>query len=130
MPKKGESLVDSIILEICEEFINEVVGYFGDGQAKKLESIETELKEKSFGFLLKMTKAYFETLDNAMAQDKGRLKRGLVIERRDDERTIYTLLGILKFKRTYYHNKKKKEYLYLLDQAVGLEGYSRVSTAG
>ena len=121
--------MDSIILEICEEFISEVVGYFGDGQAKRLESIETELKGKRFNFLLKMTQAYFETLDQAIAQDKGRLKRGLVIERRDDERTIYTQLGILKFKRTYYHNKKKKEYLYLLDQAVGLEGYSRVSTA-
>lgn len=121
--------MDSIILEICEEFINNVVGYFGDEKVKRLESIETELKEKSFDFLLKMTKAYFEALDQAIAQDKGRLKRGLVIERRDDERTIYTQLGILKFKRTYYHNKKKREYVYLLDQAVGLEGYSRVSTA-
>ena len=121
-------MLNSIILEICGEFISEVAGYFGDGQPKKLTNIETELTRKSNEFLLKMTKAYFEWLDKAMAQDKGRLKRGLVIERRDDERTIYTQLGILKFKRTYYHNKKKKEYVYLLDQAVGLEGYSRVST--
>ena len=120
--------MNSIILEICEEFISEVAGYFGDGQAKKLTSIETELKKRSNEFLLRMTKAYFESLDKAMAQDKGRLKRGLVIERRD-ERTIYTQFGILEFKRTYYHNKKKKEYVYLLDQVVGLERYSRVSTA-
>lgn len=121
--------MDSIILEICKEFINNVVGYFGDGQIKKLESIETDLKKRSFEFVLKITKAYFEALDQAIAQDKSRLKRGLVIERRDDERTIYTQLGVLKFKRTYYHNKKKKEYVYLLDQAVGFLGYSRVSTA-
>jgi len=121
--------VETIILEICEEFINEVCGFFGDGQAKKLASIETELLEKSHQFLLKMTKAYFESLDRAIAQDRGRLKRGLVIERKDDERTIYTQLGTLRFKRTYYRDRKNKGYLYLLDQAVGLEAYSRVSSA-
>ena len=32
-----------------------------------------------------------------------------------------------KFIRTYFFNKRDEDYAYLLDQAVGLEGYNRVS---
>ncbi|HKM16804.1 MAG TPA: UPF0236 family protein [Limnochordia bacterium] len=35
--------------------------------------------------------------------------------------------SVEKFIRTYFFNKRDEDYAYLLDQAVGLEGYNRVS---
>jgi hypothetical protein len=40
------------------------------------------------------------------------------------------LFGQLSFKRTYFYDKRNKEYVYLLDKAVGLESYERVSNTG
>ncbi|WP_427916569.1 UPF0236 family transposase-like protein [Thermincola ferriacetica] len=30
-------------------------------------------------------------------------------------------------KRTYYYDRKRDDYVYLIDKAVGLEGYERIT---
>ena len=118
--------MDTIIMDVCLKFINEVVTFF-KGNPKDLTTIENELQKKERAFLLKMTKTYLEALDQAIAKDKKHRPKGVVIERKNEERTIFTSFGNLSFKRTYYKDKKNKSYLYLLDQAMGIETYSRLS---
>jgi hypothetical protein len=90
--------------------------------------METTLKKKADSFILSMMTAYLDSLDQAIVEDKaGRRKKGIVIERRDEERGLYTAFGQLRFMRTYFHDKRNQNYVYLLDQAVGLESYNRVS---
>jgi hypothetical protein len=75
-----------------------------------------------------MMKVYLEGIDEAIAQDKAnRAKKGYVVERKADKREIYTVFGSLEFNRRYYKNKLYGQYEYLLDKAVGIENYDRVS---
>ena len=90
--------------------------------------METTLKKKADSFILTMMTAYLSSLDQAIVEDKyGRREKGVVIERRDEKRELYTAFGQLSFTRTYFYDKHNQNYIYLLDQAVGLESYNRVS---
>ena len=50
--RKGLSLVSNILLQICEKFISEVAGIFGEGKVTTIDEIETSLKEKTNSFIL------------------------------------------------------------------------------
>jgi hypothetical protein len=120
--------VNHILLHICKNFIGEVTDFFNEGQIRSLEEIEDHLKRVCNEFILEMVKTYFEILDKTLVEDKrGRKRKGLAIERKGDKREIYIRFGLLEFERTYFKDKKNKDYVYLLDQAVGLESYERVS---
>jgi len=120
--------VNTIVQQLCEEFINEVAGFFASGSIIKIEEMETTLKRITDSFNLSMMATYMISLDQAIVEDKaGRRKKGLVIERRDEKRELYTAFGQLRFTRTYFYDKHNQNYVYLLDQAVGLESYNRVS---
>jgi len=48
---QGGSLVNNIIQHICENFISEVLNFFDAGTIRKLDEMETVLKEKANCFL-------------------------------------------------------------------------------
>ena len=75
--------MSNIVLQICEKFISEVMGVFGDRQIRTIEEIETGLKAKTNDFILGMMKTYLECVDQALVDDKSnRREKGIVIERR------------------------------------------------
>ena len=120
--------MSTILQQICENFIRGVAGFFSQDKVLLLEEMETTLKEKTDAFILEMMQAYLEQLDQEIVDDKaGRKQKGIVVERRNEQRTQYTLFGQLSFNRSYFYDKHNKEYKYLLDKAVGLESYDRVS---
>ena len=126
--KRRGSLVNNIVLQKCEEFISEISDFFDSDSVRKLEEMETTLKEITDRFILSLMTAYLASLDQAIVKDKaGRRKKGIVIEQRNVKREIYTIFGLLIFYRTYFRDKRNQEYVYLVDQAVGLESYKRVS---
>lgn len=90
--------MDTILQQICENFIEEIVGFLGQGKALKLEEIETTLKKKTDTFILDMMKAYLEELDRAIVEDKAfRKQKGIVVQRRGDKREQYLTFGPLSF---------------------------------
>ena len=120
--------MNTILQQICENFICDITTFFGRDKIVSLVEMETSLKKRADNFILEMMKAYMEQLDQAIVDDKSsRKKEGIVVERRADKRELYTMFGHLSFARTYFYDKKNKEYAYLLDKAVGLESYERVS---
>ena len=120
--------MNNIIQQICENYISEVLHFFDARTIRTLDEIEIDLREKTDGYLRQMIKAYFEGLDQAIADDKtGRKKKGYVVEQKGIKREIYTQFGSLEFKRRYYNNKLTGGYSYLLDNVVGIESYDRVS---
>ena len=97
---------------------------------KKLEELETGLETITNDFILNMMKIYLENLDKEIKADKKwRKENGIVVERNNDKREIVTKSGLLTYYRTYYCDKKKGTYIYLVDEALGIKPYDRVSTA-
>lgn len=120
--------MNTIVQQICEKFIGEVAEYFSQDKMLALSEMETALKKKSDAFLLDLIKTYLEQLNEAVLADRaGRRRQGIVVERHGDKREQYLSFGMLSFERTYFYDKRKRSYTYLVDRAVGLESYGRVS---
>jgi hypothetical protein len=102
--------------------------FFKQGKAISLADMEKELKECSNKFLREVMKTYLEEIDRQIAADKaGRKEKGVVVERRNEARTVYTGFGSITYNRSYYFNKRKKAYYHPVDLVAGLEAYERVS---
>lgn len=118
----------NIILQVCQQFITEVVGFFKDERIVTLAEMENGLKESSDKFIRDVIKTYLEETDRQIASDKiGRKQKGLVVERRNEERTVYTKFGALTYTRSYYYDRQKETYMHPVDLVAGLEAYERVS---
>lgn len=120
--------MNNIIQQVCIEFIEKILKFVSEEEIKTLYELEEGLKKISDNFLTEIMKAYLEGIDECVAKDKaGRRKRGLVVERRDEERTIYTQFGEMTYSRAYYWDKIKEEYVHPIDKVAGLESYERIS---
>ena len=104
--------------------------FFGDSEVRTLAEIKDEISRIMKAFIRELIKACFELADEAILNDKtSRKERGLVVERREDRRSVYTIFGDISFKRTYYFDKKHKKYVYPMDKALGLDKYERLTEA-
>jgi len=119
-----------ILLQIAINFIKELLEFFGDSEVRTLAEIEDEISRIMKAFIRELIKAYFELADEAILKDKtSRKERGLVVERREDKRSVYTIFGDISFSRTYYFDKSHKKYIYPLDKTLGLDKYERLTDA-
>ncbi|MGB4568934.1 MAG: UPF0236 family protein, partial [Tepidanaerobacteraceae bacterium] len=122
--------MNTIVIQNCKNFINKILSFMNKSKIKKLEELETGLETITNDFILNMMKIYLENLDKEIKADKKwRKENGIVVERNNDKREIVTKSGLLTYYRTYYCDKKKGTYIYLVDEALGIKPYDRVSTA-
>ena len=119
-----------ILLQIAINFIKELLEFFDNSEVRTLAEIEGEISRIMKAFIRELIKAYFELADEAILKDKtSRKERGLVVERREDRRSVYTIFGDISFSRTYYYDKKRNAYIHPLDKALGLDKYERLTEA-
>jgi len=95
----------------------------GNLNFKKIEKLLFQLLIEIFRHLMV---EILETIDTYLMATRD-AKRYTLKERKS--RTIQTLVGEVTFKRRYYWDKEEHKWVYLLDQALGLEAYDRVSSA-
>jgi len=122
--------VNTIVIQNCKNFIHKIMNFMSEPNDKKLEELETGLETITFDFILNMMKIYVENLDKEIKADKKwRRKNGIVVERNNDKREIFTKFGVLTYHRTYFYDKKNDTYIYLVDTVLGIDPYDRISTA-
>jgi hypothetical protein len=116
------------ITQIGTNFINEIAEYFSESSGVlSIGEIEHELTQKVQACVCDLLNQYLEEVDERILLDKaGRRHAGYSVERRGDERRLLTTIGELCYARTYY-SCKDGTYAYLVDKAVGLESYARIS---
>lgn len=111
---------------IIQDFFNNVTK--NNGEQISFNSLGINIKKESNHFGLNILKFLIEKFDEDIKNSSER-KRAWYVERYD-KRTIFTPLGKLTFRRTYYANKhNKKKYAYLLDQALGINKYARMDVS-
>ena len=122
--------MNTIVIQNCKNFINKILSFMNKSKIKKLEELETGLETITNDFILNMMKIYVENLDKEIKADKKwRRKNGIVVERNNDKREIFTKFGVLTYHRTYFYDKKNDTYIYLVDTVLGIDPYDRISTA-
>ena len=81
--------------------------FFDNSEVRTLAEIEAEVFRIMKAFIRELMKAYIKLADEAILKDKAsRKERGLVIERRNDKRSIYTIFGDISFNRACYYDEK------------------------
>ena len=122
--------MNTIVIQNCKNFIHKIMNFMSEPNDKKLEELETGLETITFDFIINMMKIYVENLDKEIKADKKwRRKNGIVVERNNDKREIFTKFGVLTYHRTYFYDKKNDTYIYLVDTVLGIDPYDRISTA-
>ncbi len=84
-----------------------------------------DLKEDLDEVGVMIVKELLEETDEVVKASKDR-KRNWYVERKADKRTLLTIFGEVNYQRTYYKNKKTKEYKYLSDELVGINKSDRM----
>ena len=69
-----------------------------------------------------------ETIDEAYKNSKDR-KHNWKVKSKGDNKNLITIFGEVKYKRTYYENKKTGEYSYLSDEAVGISAHDKLDVS-
>ena len=117
--------MEHIVTEIAVTFIKnmaEIISTVGS-----FENIEVAALREAKDCAAKMIAAYTGVVDEAIVSGKAaRRKAGYTVERRNDERSIHSLVGVVSLKRTLF-KKAAGGYEYLADTALGIEARSRVS---
>lgn len=66
---------------------------------------------------------------NEVYRNSKDTKLNWTVKSKDDKKTLATIFGEVKYKRTYYENKKTGEYSYLSDEAVGISAHDKLDAS-
>lgn len=114
------------IAEIAEKFKQEMEE-FAESEQIDADHAERYWSTKISDLVLEFMKSLYESADAALLADKkGRREAGLRVEHRNESRQVLTLLGELRYKRTYYRCKDGT-YCHPIDELAGVESNQKVS---
>jgi len=121
-----------------ELIIHEIIEKISSIYEKELENLIRERRDIS-QFILATKKTLdevgatlvaeaLETIDEAYRNSKDR-KRNWTVKEKAAKKTLATIFGEVRYKRTYYKNKKTGEYSYLSDEAVGIKAHDKMDAS-
>ena len=116
------------ITHIGTELINNLIAYFSaSGDILTIAQMEHDLAPLIREAVGRLATQYIEDVDARLRSDKaGRREAGYSVERHCDARRVLSEIGELSFGRTYYSHRDGG-HAYLVDMAIGLERYDRIS---
>lgn len=117
------TIIHDITKKITDEMIKNLENVLTgkDNISKYIENTQCTLNEVG----VKLIKVLFDVCEESIRQTEKR-KKEWYIEKRNQEKTYSTIFGDVKYKRTYYKNKKTGEYKYLSDDFLGIEVHERM----
>ena len=94
-----------MIAEAVEKLKRNLEEFFAE-EEKTLDEAEQYLGEAISQTVCGLLGAYYEKLDAQLREDKaGRREAGLVVERCGEKREVLSLIGTVRYERTYYHRR-------------------------
>lgn len=115
---------------IITEFTEKCTKMFCEAITKIIESkgditdLTMKLKGSFDNLGIEMVKYALEMVDNELCNDKMR-KKSWSIDKSGQEKTLTTIFGDVKYKRTYFVSKFGKGYSHLADRVFGIDPHER-----
>ncbi len=121
-----------------ESIIQEIAQKTSISFEKELENLMTKRQDIS-KFILGISKTLnetgaslvaeaLETMDYLYRESEVR-KQNWVIKSKNDSKTLATIFGEVKYKRTYYQNKKSGKYCYLSNEVLGIMSHDNLDAS-
>lgn len=114
-----QQIVEKIIKSTNENL--EMVLNEGKGISDFLINIKKTLDEIG----VDLASGVLEEVDKKVKEDKNR-KQDWIVKSKNNIKSLGTMFGEVKYKRTYYENKKTGEYKYLSDELLGIEAHDKM----
>lgn len=91
-----------------------------------LATLVTQVKEKTDELGRRIVQTIVEVLDQSLVESENR-KQQWVIQRRQQPKTVATVLGSIEYQRTYFKNRKSGEYAHLVDDRINVAPHQRAT---
>ncbi len=116
----------TIINQTMEKLKSKLERFF-EGEGVNIEYAEAELGKEISATVLELLSGYYEQADQELVENKAARKAaGLIVERRGEKRSVFTLLGQLEYRRTYYR-MRDGSYCHPVDMLSGIGPNQKVS---
>jgi hypothetical protein len=117
--------METIILQIVTETAKKILEYHKENGLSALHRMAEDIKAISDEMAKDMLNAFIIGADNALKDAREeRMGDRIRIRQSDVPRTLYTALGPLTYRRTYFDVKDEREYI--LDGILEVDSYERV----
>ena len=116
------------ILQFIEKDIKEIekcVENLLEGK-KDAADLSQKLNESTRNLAAQLVGEIYETIDQEIRNSITR-KEKWRIEKRNEPKELLDIMGLVRFHRTGYEDKKTGEYIYLLDRVLGIDGHQRIT---
>ena len=118
-----EHIIQQIALNLVEEITKKAIGE----KLIDLDALAAEIFEDCTDAARRILQETIRIRNLKIREDKEfRKKEGLVIKEKDRPREIHTKLGVIRWERDYYYDKKEGHYVYPLDHMLGIRNYERI----
>ena len=118
--------------------IQQIVEKIIESTNKNLEMVLKERKGIS-DFLINIKKTLdevgteiasgvLEEMDQRVKESENR-KQNWIVKSKDNVKSLATIFGEVKYKRTYYQNKRTGKYRYLSDELLAIEAHDKMDTS-
>lgn len=119
--------VENIVTQIVVKMVEKILKYLNEGGLAEICRNTKELENISAEFILELIVKVIEQVDKDFCDSKLRKEMQLLIQQKQVERTALLPMGEIKYKRTVYKTKETEEYVYPIDEIIGLEERERVT---
>jgi|GEM_PF-2196716 len=109
-------------LQVAENVLNSLEGEFNYSE------FQLKLKDSLDDLGRRICQDVLQSADDLICKNRAE-RAGWHIERRDDEKSIPSPFGVVEYKRTFFTNKKSKEYAHLFDLRAGHGPHARLDCA-
>lgn len=122
--------MNTIIQQIVEKIIKSVEGNLEIvlKERKNISDLIINLKQTLDEVGTDLTSAVLEEMDQRVKESTNR-KQDWVVKSKDSPKSLSTIFGEVKYKRTYYENKRTGEYKYLSDEILGIQAHDKMDTS-
>lgn len=120
--------MEHIIQQIAQELVEKIIKKAYSGKISDIDALTEDVLADCKASAAKVVEAILSEMNLQIRKDKqARRKQGLVIKEKDRARSLFTKLGMLHISRDYYYDKGNENYVCILDQAVGIPEYERIT---
>jgi len=119
----NNTIIQEKATNVVIEFLEKVYEIFREGS--NFTKTAEEISNNADILTCELMSEYMNIIDDTI-RESGLRKKSYIIKNREDEKSIITKMGEVKYKRTYYEAKDGSGYTYLLDEIMGIEKHQRI----
>lgn len=120
--------MEHIIHHIAQELVEKIIKKAYSGKISDIDALTEDVLADCKASAARVVEVILSEMNSQIRQDKqARRKQGLVMKEKDRSRSFFTKLGMLHICRDYYYDKVNEKYVCILDKAVGIPEYERIT---